>query len=140
MTASEVQVYLWHGMAAGSPTDWVFSAFVLDLSGLTATVATRGFTTLRAGKVASVRGSKVIGSLVPAATMTQCMGQWQLELFYKRKQDLTDKILPFLRENSLHRLNITNKVCWECARRTQFRHDRHQTLRMESAEQKGRPA
>ncbi|KAK9827026.1 hypothetical protein WJX74_003917 [Apatococcus lobatus] len=41
--------------------------------------------------------------------MTQCMGQWQLELFFKRKQELQDKILPFLRQNNLTRLNITNK-------------------------------
>lgn len=109
-------LHLWHGIAAeGNPANWVLLAFVFNLFSLTATVATRGFTTLCARKGASIRGWKVVGFLVPAATMTQCMGQWQLELFYKRKQDLTDKILPFLRENSLHRLNITNKVCWKRA-------------------------
>ncbi|KAK9863776.1 hypothetical protein WJX84_000402 [Apatococcus fuscideae] len=41
--------------------------------------------------------------------MAQCMSQWQLELFFKKKQDLTDKVLPFLRERNLRRLNITNK-------------------------------
>ena len=43
-------------------------------------------------------------------TMAQCMSEWQLELFFKKKQDLTDKVLPFLRERNLRRLNITNKV------------------------------
>ena len=36
--------------------------------------------------------------------------QWRLELFYKSGNELHSSVIPFLKENSIKRINITNKV------------------------------
>lgn len=35
---------------------------------------------------------------------------WRLELFFKSSKELQEKCLPLLKEHSIQRLNITNKV------------------------------
>lgn len=36
--------------------------------------------------------------------------QWRLELFFKTKKELQDKVIPFLKDNGIKRINLTNKV------------------------------
>ena len=36
--------------------------------------------------------------------------QWRLELFYKSGKELHNSLIPFLKENGIKRINITNKV------------------------------
>ncbi|BDA42017.1 hypothetical protein COCOBI_02-8180 [Coccomyxa sp. Obi] len=35
---------------------------------------------------------------------------WRLELFFKSKKELQERIVPFLKENSIKRVNLTNKT------------------------------
>lgn len=36
--------------------------------------------------------------------------QWRLELFYTGGNELHSSVIPFLKENGIKRINITNKV------------------------------
>lgn len=40
----------------------------------------------------------------------RALESWRLELFFKSQKDLQEKVVPFLMEHSIKRINITNKV------------------------------
>ena len=41
----------------------------------------------------------------------KCSGaQWRLELFFKSGKELQDRVIPFLKENGIKHVNLTNKV------------------------------
>lgn len=48
--------------------------------------------------------------LTIGCTVISVATSWRLELFFKSKKDLQDRVVPFLKENGIKRVNITNKV------------------------------
>ena len=49
-------------------------------------------------------------SVMSTGCRLQWQEAWRLELFYKSLEDLKGKVVPFLKEHHIRRVNLTNKV------------------------------
>ncbi len=58
----------------------------------------------------SQNAQTAVMAVEPYSCVYRALASWRLELFFKSQKDLQEKVVPFLKEHSIKRINITNKV------------------------------